>query len=85
MDALLATGTQADAADWLGITEGEFAGMRARLNRLGKCLDSNQEVNRSSNSCNVLSTCDRIRLVGRSNDFSIPSPRQSQRDRVPVR
>jgi hypothetical protein len=36
IDALLATGTQADAADWLGTTEGEFGRLHNRSDRLGK-------------------------------------------------
>ena len=36
IDALLATRTRVDAADWLGTTEGEFGRLRTRLDRLGK-------------------------------------------------
>jgi hypothetical protein len=37
IEALPATGTLGDAADWMGITESEFARMRTRLSQLSKC------------------------------------------------
>jgi hypothetical protein len=42
--ALSATGTQADAADWLGITEGEFGRKLTRLRQLAKCFMSGGPV-----------------------------------------
>jgi hypothetical protein len=46
MDAILATGTQTEAAKWLGITESEFARMRNRLGQLGECFLSGKQVPR---------------------------------------
>ena len=44
--AIFTTGTQADAADWLGITESEFGRMRTRLSQLSKCFLSDEPVPR---------------------------------------
>jgi hypothetical protein len=38
IEAVLATGTYRDAADWLGITESGFGRRRTRLNQLAKCF-----------------------------------------------
>jgi hypothetical protein len=46
VEALPATGTQSDAADWMGITESEFARMRTRLSQLSKCFLSGNPVPR---------------------------------------
>jgi len=46
MEAILATGTQTEAANWLGITESEFARMRNRLVQLGECFLSGKQVPR---------------------------------------
>jgi hypothetical protein len=42
--AIFTTGTQADAAEWLGITESEFCRTRNRLNQLAKCFLSGEPV-----------------------------------------
>jgi hypothetical protein len=44
IEAIFTTGTQADAADWLGITETEFGRMRTRLGQLTKCFFSGAPV-----------------------------------------
>jgi hypothetical protein len=44
--ALLATGTQGEAADLLGITETEFRRKRTRLSQLAKCFVSGKPVPR---------------------------------------
>jgi hypothetical protein len=44
IEAIFTTGTQADAADWLGITETEFGRMRTRLGQLAKCFVSGEPV-----------------------------------------
>jgi len=44
IEAIFTTGTQADAADWLGITETEFGRMRSRLGQLAKCFLSGEPV-----------------------------------------
>lgn len=44
IEALPATATLADAVDLLGITESEFARMRARLSQLSKCFLSGESV-----------------------------------------
>ncbi len=44
IEALSATGTLGVAADWLGITEGEFGRMRGRLGHLAKCFLSGEQV-----------------------------------------
>jgi hypothetical protein len=46
IEAIFTTGTHADAADWLGITEGEFGRMRTRLGQLAKCFLSGEPVPR---------------------------------------
>ena len=46
IEALLATGTQGEAVDWLRITESEFARMRTRLSQLNKCFLSGNPVPR---------------------------------------
>jgi hypothetical protein len=46
IEAIFTTGTQADAADWLGITEREFGRMRTRLSQLAKCFLSGEPVPR---------------------------------------
>jgi hypothetical protein len=46
IEAIFTTGTQADAADWLGITESEFGRMRTRLGQLAKCFVSGEPVPR---------------------------------------
>jgi hypothetical protein len=46
IDAVLATGTQVEAADLLGITEREFGRMRIRLRQVGKCFLNDQSVRR---------------------------------------
>lgn len=46
IEALSATGTLGEAADWLGITEGEFARMRGRLGQLAKCFLSGEQAPR---------------------------------------
>jgi hypothetical protein len=44
IEAIFTTGTQADAADWLGITETEFGRMRSRLGQLATCFVSGEPV-----------------------------------------
>jgi len=44
IEALLATGTLGEAADWLGITESEFGRTRNRLSQLGECFLSGEPV-----------------------------------------
>jgi hypothetical protein len=44
IEAIFTTGTHADAADWLGIKEGEFGRMRTRLGQLAKCFLSGEPV-----------------------------------------
>jgi hypothetical protein len=44
IEALLATRTQAEAADYLGITEVEFGRRRYRLNRLRRCFQTGEPV-----------------------------------------
>ena len=46
IEAILATGTQGGAADWLGITEGEFGRMHSRLGQLAKSFLSGEPVPR---------------------------------------
>jgi hypothetical protein len=46
IEAIFMTGTQADAADWLGITEKEFGRTRNRLSQLAKCFLSGEPVPR---------------------------------------
>jgi hypothetical protein len=46
IEALLATGTQGEAVEWLRITESEFARMRSRLSQLNKCFLSGNPVPR---------------------------------------
>jgi hypothetical protein len=46
IEALLATGTQGEAADLLGITETEFGRKRTRLSQLAKCFVSGTPVPR---------------------------------------
>lgn len=46
MDAIFATGTHTEAANWLEITESEFARMRNRLVQLGECFLSGKQVPR---------------------------------------
>jgi hypothetical protein len=44
IEAIFTTGTHADAADWLGITESEFGRKRTRLGQLVKCFLSGEPV-----------------------------------------
>jgi len=44
IEALLATGTQGEAADLLGITQSEFGRKRTRLSQLAKCFVSGEPV-----------------------------------------
>ena len=44
IEAIFTTVTQADAADWLGITETEFGRKRTRLGQLAKCFLSGEPV-----------------------------------------
>ena len=44
IEAIFTTGTQADAADWLGITESEFGRKRTRLSQLARCFVSGEAV-----------------------------------------
>src|SRR5260370_8308369 len=44
IEALLATGTQGEASDLLGITETEFGRNRTRLNQLAKCFCTGQPL-----------------------------------------
>lgn len=46
VEAILAAGTHADAAGFLGITEGRFARIRTRLRQLGRCFESGEPVRR---------------------------------------
>jgi hypothetical protein len=46
IEAILATGTQGEAADWLGITENGFGRMRNRLSQLAECFLSGEPVPR---------------------------------------
>jgi hypothetical protein len=46
IEAIFTNGTQADAADWLGIAEAEFGRMRTRLGQLAKCFLSGEPVPR---------------------------------------
>jgi hypothetical protein len=46
IEAILATGTQGEAADWLGITESGFGRMRNRLSQLAECFLSGEPVPR---------------------------------------
>ena len=46
IEAIFTTGTQADAADWLRITESEFGRMRTRLGQLAKSFVSGEPVPR---------------------------------------
>jgi hypothetical protein len=46
IEAIFTTGTQADAADWLGITESEFGRTRNQLSQLAKCFLSGEPVPR---------------------------------------
>jgi hypothetical protein len=44
IEGLSATGTQVEAADWLGITEREFGRTRSRLSLLAECFVSGEPV-----------------------------------------
>ncbi len=44
IEAIFATGTQADAADFLGITDVRFDRLRARMRRLGECFEKGESV-----------------------------------------
>jgi hypothetical protein len=44
IEAIHATGTQADAAGWLGVTESEFSRMRTRLSQLANSFLSGEPV-----------------------------------------
>jgi hypothetical protein len=44
IDAILATGTQGEAADWLGITGSGFGRIRNRLSQLARCFVSGEAV-----------------------------------------
>ena len=44
VEAILATRTHGEAADWLGITKSEFARMRTRIGHLGECFLSGEPV-----------------------------------------
>jgi hypothetical protein len=46
IEAIFTTGTQADAADWLSITDSEFGRKRSRLSPLAKCFLSGEPVPR---------------------------------------
>jgi hypothetical protein len=49
--AIFMTGTQAGAADWLGVTETEFDRLRTRLGQLAKCFLSGEPVLRQRRPC----------------------------------
>jgi hypothetical protein len=44
IEAILATGTQGEAADWLGLTKSGFGRMRNRLSQLAECFLSGAPV-----------------------------------------
>ena len=70
IEALLAAGTQGEAADWLGITEGEIGRVRSRLGQLAKSFLSGEPVPKQRRPYNK-------RGGGKTNQF--PSQRLAAR------
>jgi hypothetical protein len=51
IDAIFASGSQADAAEFLGITDAQFGRIRNRLRLLGRCFEAGSAAPKQRKHC----------------------------------